>query len=292
MSKAVQMADKMPLLEVQNISFSYRNKRLLENISFSIYDNEELLLLGVSGSGKSLLIEKLAGNLKTDGKLVRSPSLRKHDLTFSFDTFATFTLLKIGEVINLLSQIYKCAANASLIDQLRLNEIMDRKVQVLSKGERKRLGVYCALFSDPKLAVLDEPTDGMDPVLREAFWNIIKSRNGSALISTHQWEEAQAMHDRIALIAGGRLLTPPMSFDDLSSQIPFTGKIVTRDDPILDNSTFARIVINEKSFLYFANDEEKANILDFLQQSELINRGYSVLPIEIIDVYHLLSERG
>lgn len=292
MSKAVQIADKMPLLEVQNISFNHRNKRLLENISFSIYDNEELLLLGVSGSGKSLLIEKLAGNLKTDGKLVRSPSLRKHDLTFSFDTFATFTLLKIGEVINLLSQIYKCAANASLIDQLRLNEIMDRKVQVLSKGERKRLGVYCALFSDPKLAVLDEPTDGMDPVLREAFWNIIKSRNGSALISTHQWEEAQAMHDRIALIAGGRLLTPPMSFDDLSSQIPFMGKIVTRDDPILDNSTFTRIVINEKSFLYFANDEEKANILDFLQQSELINRGYSVLPIEIIDVYHLLSERG
>lgn len=75
-----------PLLEIQDVSLNHGDKTLLEKISFSILENETLLLLGVSGSGKSLLIEALAENLKTEGNIVRSSSLNRRDLTFSFDT--------------------------------------------------------------------------------------------------------------------------------------------------------------------------------------------------------------
>lgn len=275
------------LVEVCGVSLNVDNTFLLNDINFEIEDGERFILLGASGAGKSLLIDVLANNIPYSGSVIYRQSLPSESKTFSYDTFSALSLLKVNEVLNLIEQIYGCPRNRDLIERFRINEILDKQVRVLSKGERKRIGVYAALFSSPEFAVFDEPTDGMDPILRDAFWDVVGQRSGATFLTTHLWEEAQKCHDRVALIANGRLLADPAPASKLIRLFPFAGKVVVPEEAVLDVDQ-KHIVNDKRRFIYYANDAEKNVLVNKIVNSD--NQGYSVLPLDLIDVYLLLME--
>lgn len=275
------------VLELQDVGVRLHGNVLLDGVNLTLHRGEKLVVLGVSGAGKSLLLDVIAGNIFHTGTARFSPAVSKAQRTFSFDTFAALSLLKVGEVLRFLETAYRVEANVRLRNRFQLTELLAKPIRVLSKGERKRVGVYAALFSDPAVAVLDEPTDGMDPMMRDIFWQTVNERAGATLLTTHLWEEAGGNHDRIALMGGGRLLAAPASEADLLRLFPYTGKVVV--DAMMDgHTTFASLVIEGRRHLYYAGDDQKKQILRALGPRAAAS-GYSVLPIDLTDTYRLLA---
>jgi ABC-2 type transport system ATP-binding protein len=273
------------LIEVNDLSVVFRGVPLLQNVNFTIRAGEVLVLLGVSGAGKSLLIDAIAGNIPHGGEVLFNSGLGRSDRTFSYDGFATLSLLHVDEVLKLVERIYGAPRNEAMIDRFKIGSLLKKPVRVLSKGERKRVGVYTALFSEPSLAVLDEPTDGMDPMLREAFWEVVRERTGATFLTTHMWSEAVELHDRVALLARGRLLAAPAPVSELMRLVPYCGKVVV--DEGLEFPDHVACVVNDKRrFLYFSDEAEKKDLVKRVSASAT---GYSVLPVDLIDLYLLLE---
>lgn len=277
------------LMELDVRSLAMKDALLLKNISFSVNPHELFIILGLSGSGKSLLLECMAGDLAFDGSISFREDVSKAERTFSYDIFSTFTQLKVGEVVSFLSEMYCDKIDEKLLKQLKLDELRTRPFQVLSKGEKKRLGIYAALFSDPLMAILDEPTDGMDPPTRSVFWEIVKQRQSAIVMTTHLWEEAQQHHDKIALIAKGSLIAEPDTSQKLCSLVPYTEKLIIPKIGIQDAPVFL-MEQKEESYLYL-KPGQKEDVMGQLDASGVLKLGYSSMPINLNDAYILLQEK-
>lgn len=281
-----------PLVEVKDLVYAARGQTLLHAISLDIAECEAFVLLGENGSGKTLLIEAMAGDIRHQGKVTWRADVPRGRRTIAYDGFATFSMLKVGEILTLLSALYGRPADPHLHEVMKLGELVRKPFGVLSKGERKRVGVYAALFSAPAFAILDEPTDGMDPMMRAAFWRVIEQRQGAIMLTTHMWDEAEAVHDRIALISRGRLLHPPARAAALRALLPFEGKIKTAALPGASRPPGHVVTRDGTSLVFFRDEAERKAIIAWLGDAGFAGAGYSVLPIDLADVYHWLSERA
>ncbi|WBQ13288.1 ABC transporter ATP-binding protein [Hyphomonadaceae bacterium BL14] len=281
-----------PIVQVADLTYTVRGQTLLHTIGFDIAEHEAFVLLGENGSGKTLLIEAMAGDIRHQGKVSWRADVPRGRRAIAYDGFATFSMLKVGEVLKLLSALYKHPVDQRLHEVMKLAELERKAFGVLSKGERKRVGVYAALFSAPAFAILDEPTDGMDPMMRSAFWRIIEQRSGAIMLTTHMWDEAEAVHDRIALISGGRFLHPPAPAGTLKALLPFEGKIKTAALPEAARPPGQVVTRDGVSLVFFRDEAERKAVIAWLGEAGLANAGYSVLPIDLADVYHWLSEQA
>jgi ABC-2 type transport system ATP-binding protein len=281
-----------PIVAVKDLTYAVRGQTLLQGISLDIAEREAFVLLGENGSGKTLLIEAMAGDIRHQGQVTWRADVPRGRRTIAYDGFATFSMLKVGEVLNLLSALYKHPLDRQLHEVMKLGDLERKPFGVLSKGERKRVGVYAALFSAPAFAILDEPTDGMDPMMRAAFWRVIEQRSGAIMLTTHMWDEAEAVHDRIALISGGRFLHPPARGETLKALLPFEGKIKTAALPEAARPPGQVVTRDGVSLLFFRDEAERKAVIAWLGQAGLASAGYSVLPIDLADVYHWLSEQA
>jgi ABC-2 type transport system ATP-binding protein len=281
-----------PIVAVKDLTYAVRGQTLLQGISLDIAEREAFVLLGENGSGKTLLIEAMAGDIRHQGQVTWRADVPRGCRTIAYDGFATFSMLKVGEVLNLLSALYKHPLDRQLHEVMKLGDLERKSFGVLSKGERKRVGVYAALFSAPAFAILDEPTDGMDPMMRSAFWRVIEQRSGAIMLTTHMWDEAEAVHDRIALISGGRFLHPPARGETLKALLPFEGKIKTAALPEAARPPGQVVTRDGVSLVFFRDEAERKAVIAWLGQAGLASAGYSVLPIDLADVYHWLSEQA
>ena len=199
------------LLSLQGVGVEADGRPILDDIQLSIMPGETFAIFGESGSGKSTLVNVIADCVPFSGSVLRRDDLDSRSVGISYDTFATFPELKTRDIVAMYSQLRSAQPNREMARLLRLDEIEERRFQVLSAGEKKRLALYAALFFDPLLAVLDEPANGLDPMQRKAFWRIVEERQGATVLVTHLWEEALRSHDRICLLAAGGMLGEPRS---------------------------------------------------------------------------------
>ena len=276
------------LINVEGVSLTLTEHTLLDGISFDIRADETLVILGVSGSGKSLLLDVLNENIPYEGQIDRSPSLTRATVGMSYDRYATFPDLKISEVLNFLSDIYESELNEFLLEKLRIKEIESRRFKVLSAGERKRLGIYACLFFEPDLAIMDEPTDSLDPILREAFWEVVNQRKGTTLLTTHLWNEAEKFHDRILLLAEGTVLDRPKTLHELIQSVPYTGKVrVETPKEVPFRNGMPMLTINERSFVYYTCERERDLVMHRKDICSTQRDAYKDYPIELEDIYYL-----
>lgn len=121
-----------------------------------------------------------------------------------------FGRLTVSDYLKLFSSFYSQGIDLTeLCKRLGLHDHLDKKVQALSGGYRQRLALALALVNDPELVVLDEPTTGLDPIVRRELWDLIrnlKASNKTVLFSTHYMEEAETLADRLVMIAHGRVI--------------------------------------------------------------------------------------
>lgn len=208
----------MDIFEVENLSYKLGNFKL-DNVNFKVNQGEYFVLLGQSGSGKTLLLESIAGFNSVEGKInfegrdISELSPEHRDVGFVYQDFALFPNLNVRENI-MFSGKYKHVENPEetlhdLADFLGLVPLLERDIDNLSGGERQRVAIARALFSKPKILLLDEPLSAIDPTFRNSIMKFLKDihrkYNLTTIHVTHNFREASYLADRIAIVMNGQI---------------------------------------------------------------------------------------
>jgi ABC-2 type transport system ATP-binding protein len=213
----------MALLEFQDIKKRFAKREILSGISFDVKEGEILGLIGRSGSGKSTLLNTIVGIVRPDkGKILfeNKDATKKKDYLRKNVGFATqenllFDELTIRENSLYFGSLYGIkkreieARMKELVRLLSLESFEDVQIRNLSGGMTKRANFLVSLIHRPKLLILDEPTVGLDPMLRDVLWAYIKNINETGttiLVSSHLLDELEHNCDRIAVLMKGKIV--------------------------------------------------------------------------------------
>ena len=209
------------VLEVNNLSKSFNNKKVLDNISFDIYSGDIVGLIGPNGSGKTTLMKCILNLYMMDSGRVEINSYdTRYDLENALKSVGciieepSFYLNISGrknlEICAILNNIKDKNYINTIIKLVELEDSIDKKVKTYSLGMRERLGIAYSLVNKPKLLILDEPTNGLDPQgikkLRELLLFLSEKQNVSILISSHNLHEIENICDRVLLIDNGVII--------------------------------------------------------------------------------------
>jgi ABC-2 type transport system ATP-binding protein len=211
----------MNAIEIHELTKKYKEKFAVKNLTFNIQQGEVFGLLGVNGAGKTTTIRMLScitkptsGDATILGKSILSESQSvKEMINISPQETAVAPNLTVSENIALIANIYGTQGRnpkekaSRMILSLGLSEVEKERAKTLSGGWQRRLSIAMALISEPKVLFLDEPTLGLDVLARRELWSIIEKLKGEVtiILTTHYLEEAQALSDRIGIMAKGEL---------------------------------------------------------------------------------------
>lgn len=208
----------MKAIEIRNLTKSYGKARGVAGLNLEVAEGEFFGFIGPNGAGKSTTIRTLLGLLRADsgsasvfGKDVSSQKeeiLREVGYLPSEAVF--YTGMRVKDVIRLSAELRKkpCKEEAErLCERLELDTA--KRVEELSFGNRKKVGIVCALQHQPRLCILDEPTSGLDPLMQREFFAILRERNAQGMtvfLSSHVLSEVQRHCTRAAIIREGRVI--------------------------------------------------------------------------------------
>lgn len=210
---------KMKVIDIQNLTKYYSKKsRGIIDLSFSIEQGEIFGFIGPNGAGKSTTIRTLLNLIyPTSGKAtifgmdaVKETKAIRQEIGYLPSEVNYYDDMKVIDVLNYSSGFYK-KNNENRIKELseRFDLDLKKKVEDLSFGNRKKVGIVQALLHEPKLLILDEPTSGLDPLIQNTFFETLeeeRKKGVTIFFSSHILSEVQRMCDRVAIIKEGRLI--------------------------------------------------------------------------------------
>ena len=206
------------MLKIENLTKYYGNIRGVEDLSLELRDGEIFGFIGPNGAGKSTTIKcimnfinKTSGNIYINDILVEDKNFKYKNLIgylpSEIHLFDDYTVL---EMVKYSSLFY---SNKALKRALELSKRLEletnKKIEDLSLGNLKKVGIVLALMHNPKLLILDEPTSGLDPIIQEEFFNILKEekKKGTTIFfSSHVLSEIKKVCDRVGIIKEGHLI--------------------------------------------------------------------------------------
>lgn len=208
-----------PILDVQALRVRYP-RFTLGPVSFAIHPGETVALLGANAAGKTTLLRAITGRLpRHEGHaliagrdLRKAPPVWRSRIGFAGESSLADPVLRVREWLDYLADIHPTWQRAdaeALVDRLGLDPAA--KIGTLSRGTQVKLAFVCAEAYRPALLVLDEPTNGLDPVMRQDFVAVLRERfagtpDRALLFSSHLLEDVEALCDRALLIRDGILV--------------------------------------------------------------------------------------
>lgn len=209
-------------IEVRNITKRFGSFTAVDAVSFSVNAGEIFGFLGPNGAGKSTTIKMLCGILApTEGKghvlgfdITKQREKIRQNIGYMSQRFSFYEEMSVKENLEFFGALYGLegeALRSAIQRSLEIAEIGEREnetVKALPAGMKQRLALGGALLHDPSVLFLDEPTSGVDPIMRRNFWEFIHalSRKGRTIfVTTHYMEEAENC-DRVAFIIGGKII--------------------------------------------------------------------------------------
>ena len=212
----------MTAIRIENLTKRYKDVLAVDGLSLTIGQGELFSLLGVNGAGKTTTIKMLCGLTEPTGgdAYLQGKSIRKEAadvksiIAVSPQETAVARGLSVLENLELICGVHGFSREkrrtriAEVTALLGLDEVLPRKAGKLSGGWQRRLSIAMALISEPQILFLDEPTLGLDVLARSDLWDLIRELKGKVtiILTTHYMEEAEALSDRIGIMAGGKLL--------------------------------------------------------------------------------------
>ncbi|AVT28285.1 multidrug ABC transporter ATP-binding protein [Plantactinospora sp. BC1] len=208
----------MTIIEVDGLVKRYGEQTVVDGVSFAVEPGEIFGILGPNGAGKTTTVECVEGLRTPDAGSIRVCGIDPQRDTGELRQLLGAQLqeselpdkLTVGEAMRLFSSFYREPADwRDLVDTLRLTGRLGTQFRRLSGGQKQRLSIALALVGNPKVAVLDELTTGLDPQARRDTWDLIediRDRGVTILLVTHFMEEAERLCDRLAVIDSGRLV--------------------------------------------------------------------------------------
>ncbi|MGR3762589.1 ABC transporter ATP-binding protein [Rossellomorea sp. NS-SX7] len=229
------------MIEIKGVSKAFDRTEIIHNISFSIQKGSIYGLLGSNGAGKTTLLRTIAGILKADqgeitldGDPVFEMTGIKEKVVFLPDQPFFFTHYTLKQMAQFYKNTYSRWDEENYHQLTALFEIdPNKKLHKYSKGVQRQASFILALSAKPEVLVLDEPIDGLDPVVRKKLKNVliteVAERDMTILISSHNLREVEDICDHIAILHQGRFLLEK-ELDDLKSgihkiQLAFKGDV-------------------------------------------------------------------
>ena len=216
--------EPMLAIETQKLEKKFRSLRAVDGIDLRVNRGEIYGLLGPNGSGKTTLIRLITGILKpTAGKIIVlgrpvPDNAALASIGYMTQALSLYDELSVRENVAFFASMCGVRDRDSIDRVLRLVDLAERektRVRVLSGGMQRRASLACALVHEPELLLLDEPTVGVDPSLRAAFWEYFRraaDTGTTLLVSSHVMDEASRC-DRLGFIRDGRLIAEGSSAD-------------------------------------------------------------------------------
>lgn len=208
----------MNVIEIQNLTKTYGQARGISDISFNVEEGEIFGFIGPNGAGKSTTIRTLlsliyptSGSATIFGKdsVKYAPEIKKEIGYLPSEVFY-YDNMRVKDLLKYSASFYKKDCTKRIHE---LAEIMDldlnKKIDDLSFGNKKKVGIVQGLLHEPKLIILDEPTSGLDPLMQQKFFDLLSEENKKGttiLFSSHILSEVQRLCNRVAIIKEGRLI--------------------------------------------------------------------------------------
>ena len=273
---------KKPVLEVLGLKKRIGLKTIVEDISFDMHEGEIIGLLGPNGSGKTTIMRMLVGLTKTTkgevycfekplglgkvkmlkevGAMIETPEFYNYMSGWS----------NLKQMARVCGKKVSRARMKELVEFVGLSKVIRKKVKTYSLGMRQRLGLAQALLNDPKILILDEPVNGLDPQGVQDFRNKLKeiaATGVSILISSHLLDEIEKVSDRVIVIEKGRIIADD-KLDNLVADETIKTLISTYDvekAEILVRELGIRYELTKDGFIFEnISREDKARVITYL----------------------------
>ena len=210
------------MIKTQNLSKNYDGLLAVDDLSFSVQPGEVLGFLGPNGAGKSTTMRMIAGFITpTSGSasicghdIATDPLAAKAALGYLPEGAPTYGEMTVGGFLDFAADLRALTGERRrqrldyVIARLELDQVYEQSIETLSKGFKRRVGLAQAIVHDPQVLILDEPTDGLDPVQKHQVRTLISeiAKEKTIVISTHILEEVDAVCTRAIIIARGKLV--------------------------------------------------------------------------------------
>ncbi len=209
------------VIEVSGLTKMFGSFTAVDHISFDVKEGEIFGFLGANGAGKTTAMQMLCGiSMPTAGEgtvagydILKENELIKRNIGYMSQKFSLYEDLRVWENIRLFGGIYGLSDKAiadktnKLLEQLDFEQERDTMVKYLPLGWKQKLAFSVAIFHEPKIVFLDEPTGGVDPAMRRQFWEMIydaADRGITVFVTTHYMDEAEYC-DRVSIMVDGRI---------------------------------------------------------------------------------------
>ena len=267
------------MLHIQNLTKYYGKIRGIENLDLTLNTGDIYGFIGPNGSGKSTtirsimhLINKNSGKVFLNGQEFLKDDLEtKKIIGYLPSEISLYDDMTVREILNYHESFYSNihSRRQELVKKLQLDE--KKKIEDLSLGNLKKLGIVLALMHKPKLVILDEPTSGLDPVMQKIFFDILKEekeKGTTILYSTHILSEVSKICDRVGIVKDGHLIHET-TIDDLRKKnfnfLTVSSKDITKIKKELD----LPIVYEDKDTIKLKNNLEINLVLKKLSNYKL-----------------------
>ncbi len=284
----------MEILALDSIAKSYGKIQALKQVSFAVPEGSVFGILGPNGSGKTTLLSIILDVLKADGGSYNwfgrgsSPEIRK-DIGSLLETPNFYHYMSAVNNLKITHQISGRGDNAAIdkvLKQVNLFERRKSKFSTFSLGMKQRLAIAAALLGDPKVLVLDEPTNGLDPVgiaeIRQLI-KILKDKGHTIIMASHLLDEVEKVCTHVAILNKGKLITNGMVEEVLTVEdlVELSASNLSQLESVLQNYPGVKHLKTEGSYVYAGFEKGISNL------AEINNFCFS----NGIVLHHLLLKR-
>ena len=220
------------MIEIKNVIKNFGNSRALNDISFEIQKGEIVGFLGRNGAGKTTLMRILtsylpatSGSVKIAGKdVIKHSIFIRRKIGYLPETPPLYRNMTVKDYVSFAAKLKDVQAKSirrqveKVLDECYLRNVADKTISTLSKGYQQRVGIAQAVVNDPDILILDEPTNGLDPVQIQRVRALIKNLGAqrTVIISTHILSEIEQIAKRVVMIKDGAVIADDMLTDLLS----------------------------------------------------------------------------
>ena len=292
-------------LEIKNIEKKFGSRTVLNKVSFETKTGEVFGLLGPNGAGKTTLIKMITGLLNIDdGEILINGKSLEHDFEAAMENIGAivenpefYKYMTCKQNILQYARLHKSVTIErvnEVIELVGLSNRINEKVGKYSLGMRQRLGLAITLLHNPKVLILDEPTNGLDPAgikqLRDILTNMAHKEDVCVLVSSHLMSEMELMCDRVAILSNGNIL----SVDTMENMLHIvSGQDVTYNFEVSDSNSAITIITDynpdivnsitgDTTFELKINRDSSKDIVSTITDLLVKNKIsiYAIIPIE------------
>ena len=276
----------MNVIEINKLTKSYGKARGIVDVSFHVEQGEIFGFIGPNGAGKSTLIRTLlsliyptSGSATIFGKdcIKYAPEIKK-DIGYLPSEIFYYDNMKVIDLLRYSASFYKKDCTKRINELAEIMELdLHKKIDDLSLGNKKKVGIVQGLLHEPKLIILDEPTSGLDPLMQKKFFDLLKEENkkgATILFSSHILSEVQKLCDRVAIIKEGKLV-----------QVEKISTLKEKNYKKIRIETKTNLDMNYFNMMGVSQLEIKENVVSFMYNGNINLIVKKIAEIEITNLW-------